>query len=445
MATAYTKTRVSANQRRAITSGTPTYDPYAYERERLAAEASQATARQQMALSASQYEKNLALNREQLAENRKMQKDQIAKQDKASTVSGATGLLGTGVQAAMLYKYLNPTTPGVDTGTGISSFGASNTAGRFTSYSSSSTPSFATDSTLALGNTSSPALTGNVAATGASTALPPASEGLGAAGVGAASQTPQGTTPFVVNQALVPTEAATEGLAGTAPAITSGTEATLGNTLSSAPLSLYVAPAIAGALAPGLVDSIHKDSMENLGHNLTFGIIRNQHDAITYGSATVGAGAGALSGLAIGASYGSVGGPVGAGIGAIIGGIAGAVSSSTWLCTATKNTVGLDEREMLDVIRLRRYALENHKGMMLFYLNEGSKLVNAIMDRNGIEGSKEFYRKLKDIMITPCLKFVKERNMEEAYQLYYDITEELFKEYLPDIEIKEYESEKEVV
>lgn len=91
----------------------------------------------------------------------------------------------------------------------------------------------------------------------------------------------------------------------------------------AAPAGVYAGPAVAGYAAPKIIDAIHGDSMENLGHNATLGLISNEKTAKTVGGGLAGAGAGALTGAAMT----SWSGP-GAIVGAAIGAIAGALGSS---------------------------------------------------------------------------------------------------------------------
>jgi outer membrane lipoprotein SlyB len=85
----------------------------------------------------------------------------------------------------------------------------------------------------------------------------------------------------------------------------------------------FMWPAAAGFAAPKLLDALHKDSTENLGHNLSLGLIRNEKSARMVGSTATGFAAGAATGAAIGA----VGGPIGALVGGVVGAVAGFFSS----------------------------------------------------------------------------------------------------------------------
>jgi hypothetical protein len=118
---------------------------------------------------------------------------------------------------------------------------------------------------------------------------------------------------FAVDASLAPGAAASSGTAGTTGAIAAS----------------YALPALAAYAAPKLIDAIHEDSMENLGHNLSLRLVRDEQTAKTVGSSATGAAAGALTGAAIGAW----GGPIGAGTGAVIGAIAGAVSGGCIIVT----------------------------------------------------------------------------------------------------------------
>jgi hypothetical protein len=118
------------------------------------------------------------------------------------------------------------------------------------------------------------------------------------------------------------TPATGEGGTLLVPSLVEGTGAEVG--VTATPWAAYAAPASAGYIAPKLLNALHKDSTENLGHMVGIGkIIGGEHEANAAGSAMSGAAAGALTGAAIGA----YGGPIGAGVGAVIGGVAGLLSS----------------------------------------------------------------------------------------------------------------------
>lgn len=107
----------------------------------------------------------------------------------------------------------------------------------------------------------------------------------------------------------------------------------------------------------------------------------------------------------------------------------------TWLCTATKNTVGMDEREWMDIVRLRKYSLKEHEKEMLFYLDEGKELVNAIADQ--VRDINSFYGKFKDLLNEKIFPFIRSREMETAYENYQNVTREYFKKFLPELELPE--------
>lgn len=112
---------------------------------------------------------------------------------------------------------------------------------------------------------------------------------------------------------------------GAAPIATTvaegGAEVGLGTTVGEmgAAAMPYLGPVAAGFAAPGIINAIHKDSMENLGHNLSFGLIKNEKTSSMLGSAATGA--------AAGAAIGSVVPVVGTLVGGVVGGVAGLASS----------------------------------------------------------------------------------------------------------------------
>jgi hypothetical protein len=454
--TKYSKTKVSPTQRRAIVGGWDMYDPYAYERERLAAEAGQSTQRQALALQKVQSDRAHAIQREALAN-----------QNAASTVSGITGLLGTGAQLYMMKNlfqnpFLDPNQSQemidlIDEGLADWDTPSGNAQAQqlraITSQAPmSAIPSSAIGSTPGVATAASPTnytpmgshISGGTFGTvthnipglpqGITTQYP----GIGGAGVPVGGS--MGGGAAITPGASISTSAATTpGLPSLSSSLPGGSLAEAGSGMATAstitPGSMigvampYVAPAAAGYAAPGVLNMVHEGATENIGKAL--GISHSKT------ASTVGGGiAGAAAGAAIGAALTAWSGP-GAVIGGIIGAIGGAIGGGgggTWLCTAINKHVGMDEREKLDVIRLRKYALENHETMMLFYLNQGDGLVKAIeVEEGGLV--EEFYARLKTNMLTPCLELVREKKLEEAYELYRDYTTELFNHYTPGLEL----------
>ena len=104
-------------------------------------------------------------------------------------------------------------------------------------------------------------------------------------------------------------------------------------------------PAMAGYGVPRLVDAIHRDSMENIGHNITFGGVQHAQTAKEVGSATVGGVAGALSGAVAGATSTSWSGP-GAIVGGLVGAIAGLFGAKVKGCIIISACCGPDSYEV---------------------------------------------------------------------------------------------------
>lgn len=116
-----------------------------------------------------------------------------------------------------------------------------------------------------------------------------------------------------------------------------------------------VGPAMAGFSTPRLVDALHKDSMENIGHNITFGAVRHGQTAKEVGSATVGGVAGALSGAVAGAAGTSWSGP-GAIVGGLVGAIAGLFGAKIKGCIIISACCGPDSYE----VNVARRFRDNH-------------------------------------------------------------------------------------
>ena len=116
-----------------------------------------------------------------------------------------------------------------------------------------------------------------------------------------------------------------------------------------------VGPAMAGFGTPRLVDALHKDSMENIGHNITGGLVSHAQTAKEVGSATVGGLAGALSGAVAGATSTSWSGP-GAIVGGVVGAIAGLFGAKVKGCIVISACCGTDSYE----VQVARKFRDNH-------------------------------------------------------------------------------------
>lgn len=114
---------------------------------------------------------------------------------------------------------------------------------------------------------------------------------------------------------LFSTQATAEALQQT---VQQGAQAAVQGTAAPvAALMPYTMPITIGGMAPTVANLIREDATENIGHNISLGLIKNGTTAAKVGSVATGAGAGAATGAAIGAW----GGPIGAGLGAILGGL----------------------------------------------------------------------------------------------------------------------------
>lgn len=207
-----------------------------------------------------------------------------------------------------------------------------------------------------MGNTSMPYATGQaIADTGGTIATQ--TPGLTQGATNAAQQTTQLLGQQAVPNASMPSTVATgaTGATGTATGVgmnamgdagsltgvtadsLAGTSITGSGAAATTPLSAttgmigtagsFLAPAALGYSAPGIVNAIHKDSMENLGHNLSLGLAKDEKTGAMVGSVATGAAAGAtvgsfipVVGTAIGAVLGAAGGLVNSLIGGDDGG-----------------------------------------------------------------------------------------------------------------------------
>ena len=289
---------------------------------------------------------------------------------------------------------------------------------------------------------------------GAKDALTPAlgqatETGAGAgAGAGVGSLIPSGSTPALSMAPELAKDLGTE----VAPQIGSvlpetsfamdGNAQALSSALSNATaaptagLSAYLGPAGWGFAAPGLANSIQKDATENLGHNLSLGLVQNEKAADAIGSTAVGGLGGAI---AAGAAAGSIVPGFGNVVGGLVGAAAGLASSlfkDTWICTATAKHSRVKKTEEAVMKKLRIYARENHPGWWNSYFKNGTHLVGEIAQQES--DLPKFYDNIRKILIEPVIKTF-DKDPEEAFQIYLFITQTLFKAYMPEFVFKEIE------
>lgn len=208
-----------------------------------------------------------------------------------------------------------------------------------------------------------------------------------------------------------------------------GAASTYGSTAAAPGAMSYLGPAGAGFAAPGLLNTLHKDSTENLGHNLTLGLVRDEGTARAIGGAATGAAAGVgMNALAVGLGATGVGLPVALGLG-LVGGLLGS-RKGTWLCTETKKHTGLTREEMKAVLKLRRYSRTNHPELMAEYLDKGPILVTAI--EKNVDDLQDFYTAFKIAVVNRVKEYVDSGDYEAAFLHYEDVTRRLFKRFAPE-------------
>lgn len=95
----------------------------------------------------------------------------------------------------------------------------------------------------------------------------------------------------------------------------------------------------------------------------------------------------------------------------------------SWLCTEIEKRHGMDDVDEKALSKLRRYSIKHHKEWARKYLKEGYRLVRAI-NAKGIN-----YKALKESLIDKVCDLVRKGEMEEAHNVYKDITLKLCAEY----------------
>ncbi len=253
--------------------------------------------------------KELELRQQTLAEQTRQFDISAEQREKERSTGAITGALGTGAQLGATYL----------TGKALGLWGTSAGAtgqgvvGSAAPYYTASAP-FTTNASMvpaslnasvpasAVGSTFATGATDAYGATLGATAIPKASAALATESAAATGAT-----------------GATSGAVGSTMTAGAPVTAEAGTGLSATGALAYAAPAAAGYAAPKLVDAIHKDSMENIGHNLSLGLVRDEKSSKAFGSAATGA--------AAGAAIGSIVPGVGTAVGAVVGGIVGGLSS----------------------------------------------------------------------------------------------------------------------
>ena len=181
-----------------------------------------------------------------------------------------------------------------------------------------------------------------------------------------------------------------------------------------------VMPGAIGFAAGDMASSamMRSEKMQKFAEKTSFGILHAKKDASF------------AAGIGAGAAAGSMFGPVGAVIGGVLGGAAAAIKN-TWLCTKTKELVGMTEHEWETIGQFREYALENHSDWLNVYVDIGPALLEKI------NGDEEFYSNLKDKFIDPVIKLTDGGFMEAAYLTYKSVVMDLIDKYDPEL-TKEY-------
>lgn len=140
--------------------------------------------------------------------------------------------------------------------------------------------------------------------------------------------------------------------------------------------------------------------------------------------------AGAVS--AFGAGFMAGGGPWGGVAGATAYGLGEVAEANSWLCTETKETIGLTDEEMSAVKELRKYARKEHGKEFLFYIRNGEDLTKAIRAKEQDIG--EYYRVFKASVMNPVIRHIRLGDNELAYNHYAEKIKALFHRYMPELE-----------
>ncbi len=280
--------------------------------------------------------RSLSLQAARDADNVRLREEEIAAGKDASTM-GAIGNLGT---TALMTNYMmkgpDVVKEGVTTAgkTPIGNLGSYIYDKMGKGYDVAKTALTPTKTTLAVPAESTSATQSPAAIAQKIDAAEAISPGVGA---GVAGGSVMAGTPLAAYEAgaegagIATTGNLMEG--GWAPSMAEG--GTGGGATATTPLSTYTGVASTGYLAPKLLNAVHKDSTENLGHNLSLGLIKNESGARTVGHIGTGAAAGAAAGTYIFPGVGTA-------AGAVLGAIGGAISDS---CIIISYIYGKESKE----------------------------------------------------------------------------------------------------
>lgn len=106
------------------------------------------------------------------------------------------------------------------------------------------------------------------------------------------------------------------------------------------------------------------------------------------------------------------------------------IDLGSWLCTEMQKFWPVSRSDWKTIKTLQSYSLENHYGVMKFYLDFGPDLVTMI---DASEDTDEFYKNFRDDVFNPAVRHIKKGEEEKAYILYTDMLKLLFKKYLPHL------------
>lgn len=109
--------------------------------------------------------------------------------------------------------------------------------------------------------------------------------------------------------------------------------------------------------------------------------------------------------------------------------IGGAVKAAedSWLCTEVGKRFKYSLSDIKALIKLKKYSIDNHKYLTKHYLNHGPELIDSI----GME--KSVYTELYMKLIGPVIQLVKREEMEQAFELYRDITIKITRAFAPHL------------
>ena len=105
--------------------------------------------------------------------------------------------------------------------------------------------------------------------------------------------------------------------------------------------------------------------------------------------------------------------------------------SDSYICGATDSAVGMDKNDLRLLNDMYKMALEKRPALGMFYKENGKQLVRVMS--NAENDQLKFYETIKEEMLIPVLKLLRDGLFDDGLDLYIQKTINLFKKYAPEL------------